>query len=153
MGLGIFEIMILAAIALVVMGPEKFPDFAKIVIRTVRDVRGYMNDVSSEVTKEWRPVQKELNQLARYDANPYQPVKPPPKSASTTTAAAPAATKAPEAQMDAQNVVDPAVAEEKPAAKANSAGGPASGNGDNSNGAALKSPSGNYHASADEYPD
>jgi sec-independent protein translocase protein TatB len=39
LGVGFGEMIIIAGIALVVIGPEKFPEFAKIVLHTFRDVR------------------------------------------------------------------------------------------------------------------
>lgn len=71
MGIGIWEMMLIAGIALVVIGPEKFPDFAKIVIRTVRDLRGYVDDVKHEVQKELRPLEKEVRDLTRYKPEDY----------------------------------------------------------------------------------
>ncbi len=71
MGVGLTEMLIVAGIALVFLGPEKFPDFAKIFIRTVRDVRNYMDDVKEEVAKEVLPMKEELKQLGRYDAETY----------------------------------------------------------------------------------
>ncbi|HPO14390.1 MAG TPA: Sec-independent protein translocase protein TatB [Candidatus Hydrogenedentes bacterium] len=71
MGVGFTEMLIVAGIALVFLGPEKFPDFAKIFIRTVRDVRNYMDDVKEEVAKEVLPMKEELKQLGRYDAETY----------------------------------------------------------------------------------
>ena len=67
LGIGIGEMVLIAGIALVVIGPEKFPDFAKIALRTVRDLRGYVDDIKEEVTKEMRPVRDELNTLTRYE--------------------------------------------------------------------------------------
>jgi sec-independent protein translocase protein TatB len=71
MGIGFGEMILIAGIALVVIGPEKFPDFAKIALRTIRDFRGYMDDIKQEVGKELRPVQKELQALSRYDPETY----------------------------------------------------------------------------------
>jgi Tat protein translocase TatB subunit len=71
LGIGMTEMLIIAAVALVVMGPEKFPDFAKVVMRTFRDFRGYMDEAKREITKEIVPVQKELNSLSRYDPEAY----------------------------------------------------------------------------------
>ena len=71
MGLGPFEIMLLAAIALVVIGPEKFPEFAKIVMRTIRDLRTYVSDVQNDIAKELRPVEKEVRNISRYDPESY----------------------------------------------------------------------------------
>lgn len=71
MGIGFGEMVLIAGIALVFLGPEKFPEFAKIVMRTIRDLRGYMDDIKEEVSKELRPVQKEIRTLSRYDPETY----------------------------------------------------------------------------------
>jgi len=70
-GMGPFEILIVAAIALVIIGPEKFPEFAKIFMRTVSDIRGYVNEVKSEVEKEVKPMQNEIRQLSKYRPEQY----------------------------------------------------------------------------------
>lgn len=71
LGIGFSEMVLIAGIALVVIGPEKFPDFAKLVIRTVRDLRGYVDDVKTEVTKELTPIKKEMDQLSKIDPEKY----------------------------------------------------------------------------------
>jgi len=71
MGIGMWEMAVIAGIALVVIGPDKFPDFAKIVVRTIRDIRGYVDDVKHEMAEELKPIKKEMNQISRYDAEKY----------------------------------------------------------------------------------
>lgn len=71
MNIGFSEMLIIAAIALVFLGPEKFPEFAKIVIRTVRDVRSYVNDAKRDIAQELKPVKKELKELSRYEPEKY----------------------------------------------------------------------------------
>lgn len=71
MGVGFTEMIIIAGIALVVIGPEKFPDFAKLVIRTIRDLRSYVDEVKTEVGKEFKPLKKELDALSRIDPEKY----------------------------------------------------------------------------------
>lgn len=71
-GIGFTEMIVIAAIALVVIGPEKFPDVAKVFIKTVRDVRGHWDDLSREFTKEMRPMEKEIKQLTRFDEEKFQ---------------------------------------------------------------------------------
>jgi sec-independent protein translocase protein TatB len=66
LGLGFTETIVLAGIILVVMGPEKFPEVAKAIIRTVRDVRGYFDDAQREITKEINPLKGELKHLSKY---------------------------------------------------------------------------------------
>jgi sec-independent protein translocase protein TatB len=65
------EMLIIAVVALVFLGPEKFPEFAKIAMRAIRDIRGYMDEVRSEVTKEINPIKNELQQLTRMDPETY----------------------------------------------------------------------------------
>jgi sec-independent protein translocase protein TatB len=69
--LGLSEILIIAAIALVIMGPEKFPEFMKIALRAYRDFRGYIDDIKHEMAEELHPVKRELQQLARYNPEEY----------------------------------------------------------------------------------
>lgn len=69
--IGIFELIIIAGIALMVLGPERFPEFAKMAARFVRDVRSYAGDVQREISKEIRPVQDELRDLQRIDPERY----------------------------------------------------------------------------------
>ena len=64
LGIGMGEMILIGVIALIIFGPEKFPDFAKIAIRTMRDIRGYMDDIQSEVTKELNPLKKEIKKLS-----------------------------------------------------------------------------------------
>lgn len=71
MGIGFTEMVVIAGIALVVIGPEKFPDFAKLVIRTIRDLRGYVDEVKMEVGKELKPLKKEMDALSRIDPEKY----------------------------------------------------------------------------------
>jgi len=69
--LGLSEILIIAAVALVIMGPEKFPEFAKIALRAYRDFRGYIDDIKREMAEELQPVKRELQQLAQYNPEEY----------------------------------------------------------------------------------
>lgn len=74
LGIGFTEMLVIAAIALVVIGPEKFPDFAKIVVRTIRDLRGYVDDMKQDLSNELKPLKREMdsvNKLTRYDSESY----------------------------------------------------------------------------------
>lgn len=70
-GIGMFEMIIIGGIALVVIGPEKFPEFAKIFMRTIRDVRSYVDEAKTEITKELAPIKKELDELSRIKPEEY----------------------------------------------------------------------------------
>lgn len=69
--IGITEIMVIAGVALIFLGPEKFPEFAKIAARTVRDLRRYVDEAKRDLSEELKPVKKELNELTRYDPTEY----------------------------------------------------------------------------------
>jgi sec-independent protein translocase protein TatB len=69
--IGVGEIIVIAVIALIVMGPEKFPEFAKIAMRAFRDARGYFDDIKKEMANELNPVKREINQLSRYKPEEY----------------------------------------------------------------------------------
>lgn len=71
LGIGFAEMVLIGGIALIVIGPEKFPDFAKLVVRTIRDLRGYVDDVKNEVSRELKPLQEEVNSLSRMDPEKY----------------------------------------------------------------------------------
>lgn len=69
--IGVGEIIVIAVIALIVMGPEKFPEFAKVAMRAWRDLRGYVDDIKKEMANELNPVKREINQLSRYKPEEY----------------------------------------------------------------------------------
>ncbi|MCK5862881.1 MAG: twin-arginine translocase subunit TatB [Candidatus Hydrogenedentes bacterium] len=71
LGIGFGEMILIAGVALIVFGPEKFPDFAKIVLRTVSDLRGYVDEIQQEVAKEIKPIKRELDQISKYDPEKY----------------------------------------------------------------------------------
>lgn len=69
--LGMSEIMIIAVIALIVLGPEKFPEYAKIALRAYRDFRGYIDDIKHEMANELKPVKDEIQELSRHNPEEY----------------------------------------------------------------------------------
>lgn len=71
LGVGFGEMVLIAGVALVVIGPEKFPEFAKIALRTFRDLRGYVEDAKRDISKELRPLQREVNELSRIKPEEY----------------------------------------------------------------------------------
>ena len=73
-GIGFTEMIIIAGIALVVLGPEKFPEFAKIAIRALRDIRGYFDEVKTEISKEIKPIEKEINEITKKGNEVYREI-------------------------------------------------------------------------------
>ncbi len=69
--IGMGELIIIAGVALVVLGPEKFPEFAKIAMRAFRDLRGYVDDIKREMASELKPVQNEIRKLSQYNPEDY----------------------------------------------------------------------------------
>ncbi len=70
-GIGFFEAIVLAAVGLLVLGPEQFPKFAKMAARFVRDIRSYANEVQTEIAKDLVPLRKEFNDLRKIDPEKY----------------------------------------------------------------------------------
>jgi len=97
LGIGMGEMIIIAIIALVVIGPEKFPDFAKIALRTMRDLRGYVDEIQGEVTKELKPIKREIDKISRESQSYIDKLSKETDKAINTplTPAAPAAPAAP----------------------------------------------------------
>lgn len=69
--LGIGEIVLIAGIALVVIGPDKFPEFAKVALRAFRDLRGYLDEVKKEINEELQPVKREIEDFASHNPEEY----------------------------------------------------------------------------------
>lgn len=66
-----FEIVIIAGIALVVVGPEKFPPFAKAVFKTFRDLKTQIEETQREIAKEIKPIQNEMRELSKHKPEDY----------------------------------------------------------------------------------
>lgn len=69
--LGFTEILVIAAVALIFLGPEKFPAQAKIFMRLLRDVRGYWDEAKRDLAEELKPVKKEIKELEKYNPEDY----------------------------------------------------------------------------------
>lgn len=89
MGMGMFEMVIIAGVALVVVGPEKFPPFAKAVFKTIRDLRSQIEETQREISKEIKPIQKEMRELSKHKPEDYIDSLVSDKSTSTDTAGDP----------------------------------------------------------------
>jgi Tat protein translocase TatB subunit len=71
LNIGMGELLLIMGIALVVLGPEKFPVFAKVVMHTYRDFMKYKDEIMTEVRRELAPVRKELSELSRFNPEDY----------------------------------------------------------------------------------
>ncbi len=69
--LGMFEMVIIAGVALVVVGPDKFPPFAKAVFKTFRDLKTQIEETQREISKEIKPIQKEMRELSKHKPEDY----------------------------------------------------------------------------------
>jgi sec-independent protein translocase protein TatB len=69
-GIGPLEVMVIAVIAVIVLGPERFPAAAVQVARAIKFLRGYATDTTSqlrgefaELTREYEALRGELNEM------------------------------------------------------------------------------------------
>lgn len=69
--IGVFEMVLVAGVALMVLGPEKFPEFAKLSMRTMRDIRKYVSDAQRDISNELNPIKKEIGDIRRVDVEDY----------------------------------------------------------------------------------
>lgn len=69
--IGISELILIAGVALMVLGPDKFPEFAKMAARLFRDLRKYKDEVTRDLTKELKPMKKELEDLSKVNPEQY----------------------------------------------------------------------------------
>jgi sec-independent protein translocase protein TatB len=69
--IGISELIFIAAVGLLVLGPEQFPKYAKMAARFMRDLKNYANEVQTEIVKELNPLNKELTDLKRISPEKY----------------------------------------------------------------------------------
>ena len=67
MDIGLGELLGLAIVALIVLGPEKLPRYASEAARMLRQLRRMAQDARAEVTRELGP---ELSDLSLGDLNP-----------------------------------------------------------------------------------
>ncbi len=65
------EMILVAGIALIIIGPERFPEFAKICMRTIRDLRSYVEEAKEDLRREIAPLKKEIDQIKSYDPESY----------------------------------------------------------------------------------
>ena len=72
--IGTGELLALAVLALLVLGPEKLPEYAADAARFIRQLRKMANEARTEVTRELGPKLEELD-LDLRDLNPRSLVR------------------------------------------------------------------------------
>lgn len=63
MGVGVFELFLIFAIAVVVLGPERIPEVAVQVARAVRFLRNFATDSTKELRSEFEELMSEYDDL------------------------------------------------------------------------------------------
>jgi Tat protein translocase TatB subunit len=59
-GIGLPELLIIAALALILIGPKKLPDLAKSLGKTLGELRKATDDVKETILEEIKPVKDEM---------------------------------------------------------------------------------------------
>ncbi|SRR5579883_2363727 len=78
--LGFFEIIIILAVALVVLGPERMPEVIRMAVRIVREVRTAANEAMREITEAIEQESPPAQPPPEHPPPPeFQPVPPPDK--------------------------------------------------------------------------
>jgi len=59
-GIGLPELLIIAALALILIGPKKLPDLAKSLGKTLGELRKATDDVKETIFEEIKPIKDEM---------------------------------------------------------------------------------------------
>lgn len=59
-GVGPFELLLIAILALIFIGPQRLPGVISQVMGTIRDLRGYADEIQAELKGEFSELQGEL---------------------------------------------------------------------------------------------
>src|SRR3990172_12626553 len=69
-GIGLPEVILIAVLAVIILGPERLPEVAVQLARALRFLRGYATDATSQLrqelgdlTKEYEEMRKELHEF------------------------------------------------------------------------------------------
>jgi len=65
LGVGPFELALVAIIAVIVLGPERIPTVAVQLARAVRYMRGYATDATADIRKELEELTKEYDEVRK----------------------------------------------------------------------------------------
>lgn len=122
-GMGMGELIIIAVVALLALGPERLPDAAKKIGKTIRDLRRQTTELKRTIEEDSQlgDAMKEIKQALRDD--PFRdPPKPKPKTKPKTEPKPDAADNAePNESAEAGETASPGDPSEEPTAAANGA--------------------------------
>jgi sec-independent protein translocase protein TatB len=114
-GLGFGEIVIVAILALVLLGPDRLPEAAKTIGKTLRDLRKATDGLKGQLEAEMYSVEKVVQRALDADEAPRVPAVPPVGAAPRPGEPPPAATAENVPGLDAA-LVDPLAPPQPPAA-------------------------------------
>jgi sec-independent protein translocase protein TatB len=98
-GLGFGEIVIIAILALLVLGPDRLPDAAKTIGKTLRDLRRATDDIKGQIETELYTDERKAAKPALVPpvpATPPRPAGPPPPASAENVPGLEAALAEPE---------------------------------------------------------
>jgi sec-independent protein translocase protein TatB len=96
-GLGFAEVILIAVLALIFIGPKQLPDVARVIARLLNEWKRATSDFS----KQFREMHSDLNeQVERNTIHPMAAASAPPKPSSTQPPTAPVVTHAEESKKD-----------------------------------------------------
>ncbi len=69
-GIGPLELLVIAVLALIFIGPQRLPGVIQQVMSTLRELRGYADEVQRELSGEFAEMRDELTEVTR-DVNQF----------------------------------------------------------------------------------
>ncbi|HDN79758.1 MAG: twin-arginine translocase TatA/TatE family subunit [Chloroflexi bacterium] len=72
MGIGTGELLLILLIALIIFGPGKLPELGRALGKSVREFRQASRDVTAQITKELKELEKEANLEGKSKADDEQ---------------------------------------------------------------------------------
>ena len=64
-GVGPFELLVVGVLALIFIGPERLPGVIGQVMKTIRELRDYADQVREELRSEFDPIRQDLEEFTR----------------------------------------------------------------------------------------